>query len=218
VDDGFRFRGIESVTIELDGTFDATALALPAGFEHDAADARGRVSLFAFHVDGLRVTGVPLLSFTYPELLWRIAVRPGAAEHVGDEHERAWWVIACDLHARGPRWAARRYVRYDVRANHVEVAEHRIASRGPTGELSIGIDNKVEPAPPMDAERVLRVGRDAGWRVPWGDDRGMTNPLSHLISVEADTLSEATLGTKVMWATRAVVRRGRQHRCGVARR
>jgi hypothetical protein len=143
--------------------------------------------------------------------LWRIAVRRGG----GDEHERAWWVIACDLHARGPRWAARRYVRYDVRPNRVEVAEHRISSRGPSGDLSIGIDNKVQPGTPTE-RRVLRVGRDAGWQVPWGDDDGKTVPLSHRVAVETDTLSAATIGAPVMWAERALVRRCREHRCGVA--
>jgi hypothetical protein len=205
----YRFHGTESITIELEGTFDPGALVLPPGLEHDGDAGRGRVSLFAFHVEKLRAAGLPLVSFTYPELLWRIAVRRG--------DERAWWAIACDLHARGPRWAARRYVRYEVRANVVEVAEHRIRSRGPSGELAIGIDNKVEPAT-LTEPRVLLTGRDAGWRVPWGDGGGTTAPLAHRVAVETDTLSAATLGTAVMWANRATVRRGREHRCGVAHR
>ena len=196
------------MTIELDGAFDAAVLALPAGFAHDGVGDRGRVSLFAFHVEKIRTRGLPLLSFTYPELLWRIAVRRG--------DERAWWVIACDLHARGPRWAARRYVRYDVRPNRVEVAEHRIASRGPAGDLSIGVDNKVEPGA-MIERRPLRVGADASWQVPWGDDDGTTSPLRHRIAVETDTLSAVTVGAEVKWDSHAVVRRGREHRCGVAR-
>lgn len=206
-DSDYRFRGVESLTIELDGTFDASAVKLPPGFEHDG----GRVSLFAFHVDKLRVRGVPLLSFTYPEILWRLAVRRG--------DQRAWWAIACDLSARGPTWAARRYVRYDVRTHAVGVAEHRIRSGGPAGELSIEIDNKVEPWDRGDEpDRVLRTGADASWTVPWGDDAGTTAPLAHRVRVETDTLSTPTVGTAVMWAKRAVVRRGREHRCGVARR
>jgi hypothetical protein len=207
-DSAYRFRGVESLTIELDGTFDASAVKLPPGFEHDGE--QGRVSLFAFHVEKLRARGLPLLSFTYPEILWRIAVRRG------DEH--AWWAIACDLSARGPTWAARRYVRYDVRENAVEVAEHRIRSRGPAGELSLEIDNKVEPWTAAREERVLRTGADASWTVPWGDDDGTTAPLAHRVRVEADSLSTPTLGTAVMWAKSALVRRGREHRCGVARR
>jgi hypothetical protein len=54
----YRFAGTERVTVELDGTFDAAAVVLPEGLVHDG----GRISLFAFHVDRIRIAGVPLLS------------------------------------------------------------------------------------------------------------------------------------------------------------
>ncbi len=198
----YRFTGTERVTIEIAGTFDATKVTLPAGLAHDG----GRISLFAFHVERLRIAGVPLISWSYPEVLWRIAVtRDGT---------RCWWAIACDLEARGPAWAARRYVRYEVRRQHVVVDETRVVSRG-RGELAIEISNQV--AAPLALEhRELRTGRDAGWVVPWGEDD--TALLTHPVRLVCDSLSEPSLGAPVKWADRAVVRRGRAHRCGVAHR
>lgn len=199
----YRFTGTERVTIELAGTFDAAKVALPPGLAH----AGGRISLFAFHVEHLRIAGVPLVSWSYPEVLWRIAVT-----HHGTP---CWWAIACDLEARGPAWAARRYVRYQVRRQPVGVDETRIASRGQAGELAIQVSNKV--GAPLEVEhRELRTGRDAGWVVPWGED--LTSPLVHPVKIERDSLAEPTLGSPVEWADRAVVRRGRAHRCGVAHR
>jgi hypothetical protein len=195
-----KFAGTERVTIELAGAFDPASVPLPAGLEHDG----GRVSLFAFHVEKLRIEGIPLLSWSYPEVLWRIAVR-----HRG---EPCWWVTCCDLQVRGPAWAARRYVRYDVRKNEVIVDETRLISRGRTGELSIEVSNKVGAPLPIE-QRPVRVG-DGRWVVPWGDDGG--NSLAHPIKLLCDTLSEPTLGAPVKWADRAVLRRGRPHRCGVA--
>jgi len=198
----YLFTGTERVTIELAGTFDPSKVPLPAGLVH----AGGRLSLFAFHVDKLKIRGVPLLTWSYPEVLWRIAVT--------HEGVPGWWAIACDLAATGPRWAARRYVRYDVRAQHVLVEESRIESRGEAGELAIQVSNKI--GAPLEVERrELRTGRDA-WVVPWGDD--VTPLLVHPVKVERDSLSESSLGTPVEWADRAVVRRGRAHRCGVAHR
>lgn len=199
----FRFSGTERVTVEIDGTFDPAAVTLPPGLAHDG----GRVSLFAFHVEGLRIAGVPVLAWSYPEVVWRIAVM--------SEGVPCWWAIACDLHARGPAWAARRYVRYPVRRNEVLVDEQRLSSRGPAGELAVDISNKLAPAREVD-RRALRVGADAGWVIPWGDDPGQS--LTHTIKVERDSLSAPTVGTLVKWADHAVLRRGRQHRCGVAHR
>lgn len=71
-----RFSGTERATIELDGWFLPGALAVPRAAELELdAEGRGRVSLFAFHVDDLQIAGVPLLRASYAELLWRIAVR-----------------------------------------------------------------------------------------------------------------------------------------------
>ncbi len=198
-----RFTGTERVTIELGGTCDPSRVALPAGLAHDG----GRVSLFAFHVERLRIAGIPWMSWSYPEVLWRIAVtRDGAP---------CWWAIACDLEARGPAWAARRYVRYEVRRHHVAVDETRVISRGRAGELALEISNKV--AAPLELERrELRTGRDAGWVVPWGDDRGPS--LVHPVKIVRDSLSEPSFGAPVRWVDRAVLRRGRAHRCGVAHR
>lgn len=198
----FKFTGIERVTVEIDGTFDPARVALPAGLTHDG----GRVSLFGFHVDQLRIASVPLLSWSYSEVLWRIAaLRDGAP---------CWWVIACDLQARGPAWAAARYVRYPVRRTRVSVDEARLISRAPpAGELNIEITNKVGE-PRAIERRELRVGDDAAWVVPWGDDAERS--ITHPIKIEHDSLSGATLGTAVAWANHAVLRRGRRHRCGVA--
>lgn len=200
----FRFTGRERVTIELAGVFDPAAVPLPAGLIHDG----GRLSLFAFHVEGLRARGVPLLAWTYPEVLWRIAVTRAGVP--------SWWAIACDLEPRGPRWAARRYVRYAVRANRVVVEPTRIASSGPAGALEIAVAEVGSPSDAPVEDRQLRTGADAGWEVPWGDQPGPRQ--AHDVEIAADSLSAPTLGTPVEWAARAVVRRGRIHRCGVAHR
>lgn len=205
----YRFSGRERVTIELGGSFDPAALALPAGLSHDLAGGRARIELFAFHVDGLQVRSVPLARWSYPELLWRIAVRRG--------DEPAWWVIACDLAARGPRWAARQYVRYDVRPNAVTVTEQRVGSRGPLGELAIAIAGHSAMTRDRAPARALLVGSDASWEVPWGDAPEPA-PVTVDATVERDSLSRATVGDAVVWDTHASLRRGREHRCGVARR
>lgn len=202
-----RFHGRERITIELDGTLSAAALALPAGLELDPIDGRARVSLFAFDVEKLRITGIPLARWSYPEILWRVAVRRGS--------EPAWWIVACDLEARGPRWAAKRYVRYEVRAHAVEVTERRVGSRGNAGDFVMILDEEIEPVQ-LEPNRLLLVGADASWQVPWGDDDTPATRTSVL--VETDSLSVTTLGAPVLWAGDARVRRGRQHRCGVAHR
>src|SRR6185503_19615037 len=94
----YRFRGRERITIEIDGAFDPAGLAVPAGIELETVDGAARLRLFAFFVEGLRIAGVPLVRASYPEVLWRVAVRAAG--------ERAWWAIRCDLGAVGPRLAA----------------------------------------------------------------------------------------------------------------
>jgi hypothetical protein len=204
--DGFRFHGTERTTIELDGTFHPGRIAIPQRLELELdAEGRARVRLFAFDVDELRITGVPLLRTSYAELLWRIAVRAGDTP--------AWWVIACDLGERVPRALARRYVRYPVRAQRVLVNRDRLRSDGESGTLSVafGAPGSEEVAP---EPRSLLVGERAEWEVPWGDEG--TARLA-LATVESDSIADATLGAPVTWAAAALVRSGRQHRCGVAR-
>jgi hypothetical protein len=60
----------------------------------------------------------------------------------------------------------------------------------------------------------LLTGPDAGWRIPWADERvgGYQAP----VIVEADSLSAVTVGMPVKWAATARVRHDREHRCGVA--
>jgi len=203
----YRFTGRETATIELDGTFRPGGLAVPRQLELELDDeGRARVRLFAFHVEGLRIARVPLVRASYAEVVWRVAVRAGA--------KLAWWVPACDLGARAPRWLAARYIHYPVRAGTVEVTPDHVRVRAEAGVLSIALG----PAGTEDiaAEaRALIVGSAAEWEVPWGDDGAPAHPA--VATVEADALADATLGTPVTWAPAAFVRQGREHRCGVAR-
>lgn len=202
----YRFRGRERVTIELDGAFDPAGLAIPAGVALDPPGGPARVRLFAFFVEGIRITGVPLLRASYAEVLWRVAVRA--------ETGPAWWAMRCDLGAIGARLLARRWVRYPVRAAAVEVSEERVRVAAPAGELSIAIG---PPGAPAAVEpRPLITGLDGAWAVPWGEDGGAARAAP--ASVEHDTLSAITLGAEVRWSPTALVRRGREHRCGAARR
>jgi hypothetical protein len=217
----YRFRGRERVTIEFDGVFDPAGLAVPAGVSLEPPDGPARVRLFAFFVEGIRIAGVPLLRASYAEVLWRVAVRA--------EGEPAWWALCCDLGAFGPRIAARRWVRYPVRAAEVEVVEDRVRVVAPAGELAIAIGRPGEPGEPAGPggpaaggaagvePRRLITGLDAAWAVPWGDDGG-GGARAAPARVERDTLSRVTVGAEVRWAPTAVVRRGREHRCGTARR
>ncbi len=219
----YRFRGRERVTVEIDGAFDPAGLAVPAGVELERSDGAARVRLFAFFVEGIRITGVPLVRASYAEVLWRVAVRAAidrasgepAGEDARSEIVPAWWAIRCDLGARGPRFAARRWVRYPVHAAEVEVAEERVrVAAAAGGELAIAIG--AAGAAAAIEQRPLITGLDAAWAVPWGDDGG--EAVEAAVSVERDTLSAVTLGAEVRWSPTALVRRGREHRCGTARR
>jgi hypothetical protein len=195
----YRFEGRERVTIELDGTF-APGIALPDGLDFDLVDGRARVSLFAFHVEDLRIVGMPLVRASYGEVLWRIAVRRGT--------QRAWWVAACDLGALGPAWAARRWVRYPVRKARVEVGDRAVT----VDDFTFALGPDGDPA--LVEQRVLLTS--ALFQVPWGDDA----TGAHVAEVHAmtDPLARRTVGADVTWEMRAKVRRGRVHRCGVATR
>ncbi len=193
----YRFTGRERVTIELDGQ--AEGLRVPAPLELDG----GRVSLFAFFVEDLAITGVPLVRASYGELLWRIAVT--------DRGRPAWWIAACDIAARGPRIAARRWVRYPTRAlKHLDIDDQRIACDG----LSVRLG---APAGPQPVEvRPVLVGPSAEFEVPWGDDGAPGRAVP--VSIDDGALAEFTVGGNVQWAATAAVRHGRLHRCGTARR
>jgi hypothetical protein len=204
----YRFTGTERVTIELEGSFDPGTLKLPAGLVLDVDKQRARVSLFAFHVDELRVIGMPVVSASYAEVLWRVAVRHRGA--------RAWWVAACDLAARGPGWAARRWVRYPVRKSKVHVLDaHDVepACAGISaddGAISFALGPDGDPA--IVERRALLTG--SLYEVPWGDDG--TGARRAAVRAMTDTLGRVTLGSPVEWSGNAVIRRGRAHRCGVA--
>jgi hypothetical protein len=195
----YRFSGRERVTIELDGLFDPT-LELPSGLELDLVDGRARVSLFAFHVEDLRVTGIPLVRASYGEVLWRVAVRRG--------EQRAWWVAACDLAAMGPAWAARRWVRYPVRKTRVEVTDHAVSLEG------FGFELGEDGDPALVEQRDLLTS--SLFQVPWGDDASGAHVAE--VRTMTDTLGPRTVGSDVTWEASAKVRRGRVHRCGVATR
>ena len=203
----FRFTGRERATVELDGWFRPGGIAIPRQLELELdPDGRGRVRLFAFQVDDLRIARVPLVRASYAELVWRIAVRAAGAA--------SWWVPACDLGARAPRWLAARYVRYPTRAMNVVVAIDRVRCHGDAGTLAIHLG----PAGTEDVApetRALLVGSAAEWEIPWGDGGPAAHPA--VATIEADSLAEHTLGTPVTWAPAALVRTGREHRCGVAR-
>jgi len=190
-----KFSGTERVTIELEGTF-VPSRQLPV--EYDLVDGRARVSLFAFHVDQLHIVGIPFVRSSYAEVLWRIAVR-----HRG---EAAWWVTACDLAARGPAIAAKRWVRYPVRMTTVEVAETRVTSGGLDFELGA-------PDEPQAVEQRALLTGDL-FRVPWGDYASNAHRVT--VSRLTDRIGAETVGGDVSWSTSAILRKNREHRCGSA--
>jgi hypothetical protein len=202
-----RFSGTERVTLELDGWFLPGALAVPraAELELDAL-GRGRVSLFAFHVDDLKVAGLPILRASYAELLWRIAVR------IGDRP--MWWIAACDLGSRRARYLAGREIHYPVRAANVTVDFDQVRTEAGGGDLAISVGRPTHERVSPDRRTVI-TGPRAEWEVPWGDDGSGASLAT--ATVEVDSLSTRTLGMSVAWAPVCLVRSGRLHRCGSAR-
>jgi hypothetical protein len=203
LDDGntqYQFHGIERATIELEGTFDATqSFSAPVDLEIDEDD-RARVSVLAFQVDDLKITGVPLVRASYAQLLWRIGIR-----HHG---KPAWWVIACDLEPLGARLIVERTMRYPVRRNPVEVTVSSINAPGFVVDLAAATS-----ARRLEADHRILVARD-GWQVAWGDDAATAAVAP--ATVLDDMLAFETIGTRVQWSPTALVRTGREHRCGTA--
>ena len=121
----YQFRGIERATVEIEGTFDAAqSFSQALDLEIDEND-RARVSVFAFHVDDLKITGVPLVRASYGELLWRVAIR--------SHGQPAWSVVACDLEPLGARLIAERT---DVPRGVVNVATSDQYSLGTNFSIS----------------------------------------------------------------------------------
>ena len=201
-----RFAGTERATIEVDGWFAPGALAVPrsATLELDA-EGRARVSLFAFHVDDLAITALPILRASYAELLWRVAVEVAGRP--------AWWIASCDLGSRRARLVAERAIHYPVRRAEVAVDLEGIRVEAGPRTLAISVGQPGDHRSP-DRRRVL-TGPRAEWEVPWDDD-GSGAQLAPA-SVEADSLSPTTLGMSVTWAAVCLVRTGRLHRCGSSR-
>ena len=202
-----RFSGTERTTIELDGWFHSRALAIPRTAELELDDdGRARVSLFAFHVDDLQITGVPLVRASYAELLWRIAVR--TAGRLG------WWIVACDLASRRARYVAEHEIHYPVRRSTVVVEHTAVRCISGAGDLvlSVGVGEARAVSP---ERRGVFTGPRAEWEVPWADD-GSAGRIAP-VRVEADSLSGPTLGMSVTWAPVALVRSGRLHGCGSSR-
>jgi hypothetical protein len=204
-----RFSGTERATIELDGYFHPRALVIPRTAELELDDdGRARVSLFAFHVDDLRITTprVPLIRASYAELLWRVAVRTAG--------RRAWWVVACDLGSRRARYLAERELHYPVRKAELAADLEAIRCISPTGDLVISLGRTGGDRASPERRGVF-TGARAEWEVPWSDD-GSAGRLAPA-RVEADSLSATTLGMSVTWAPVALVRVGRLHGCGSSR-
>lgn len=202
-----RFSGIERATIELDGWFAPGAVVIPRAAELELdADGRGRVSLFAFHVDDLRIAGLPLVRASYAELLWRIAVRV--------DGRPVWWIAACDLTSRRARYLAEREIRYPVRRARVAVDLDQLRCEADRGDLAISVGHQARERLSPERRAVV-TGPRAEWEVPWGDDGSGAHVAP--VSIEADSLSSRTLGMSVTWAPVCLVRAGRLHRCGSAR-
>jgi len=201
------FAGTERATIELDGWFQPGALVLPRSAEPELdAEGRARVSLFAFHVDDLRIAGVPLVRASYAELLWRVAVQVAG--------RAAWWIAACDLGSRPARVLAERAIHYPVRPARVAVDIDRIRAEAGPRALAISVGRAARERLSPECRPVL-TGPRAEWEVPWGDD-GLAAQLAP-VSVDTDSLGATTLGMSVTWAPVALVRTGRLHRCGSSR-
>jgi hypothetical protein len=210
-----ELAGTEAWTLELTGRVPRGAV------EHAAAGlplretAEGvEVGLLLFGMRGLGVVRLPGPRFDYGEALWRLGVDlddvPG------------WLGHTCDLDRALVGVLGRVLVRYPVRRARIEHADDgerwSVVVEAAQGRRLRVDAVPSEDGPPATRPRPLVVGRDGHWsRIPWREDPAGWRRTA-AIEVREDGLSAATLGGAVRWSARALVHRGRVHRCGLARR
>ena len=198
-------RGIESETLEMDGTLAADArpdvpapLTLPAGPAH--------VNVLFFAMRKLALRGVPWPAFDYVEALWRMSVR--------FEGEPAWLAVACDIDRGLIRALGRRIVRYPTR---VASFDGRWAVEVDGALLDACVMGEGESPAPVSAKRTFVRDRAKLYEIPW-EEIPASDRHTARVEVRSDSLSERTFDAPVAWNASALVHRGRTHMCGIARR
>lgn len=204
----FELRGTEERTLEIGGSIGRDVLP-PLPFELETDDDRVRVEVLFFRMRGLRVRGTPAPSFDYDEALWRVGVR--------FEGELAWFALACDLDSWSVRTTGAALVRYPVRRARFSIEDGRFAVEDDRGRsFRVRVTETCEVPELRPPRRTLVRSNGALFEIPWKeeptDERRVASP-----TIEDDALVRATFGASVRW-DRAVVQRGRVHRCGRARR
>ncbi|MHB8417748.1 MAG: YqjF family protein [Myxococcales bacterium] len=210
----FELHGTEVLTIELSGSLPVEqALELTRdGLGLELREGRAVVSLLVFHMHGLRGGALPAPSFDYWEALWRVGVlwdgRP------------AWFGCACDLDHPLVAWAGRRLVRYPVRRasfSHAD-AETSCAVTVTVSGLSLNLGATCgEPIAAAPPRRLLVRSGGSLYEIPW-DERPASYRRHAEIDVTDSSLAHATFGRGASFERVGVVHRGREHRCGLARR
>lgn len=204
-------RGVEAVTVELDGRLElarAKSIVGP-GLELEAVDGAALVNLFAFQMEGMSVRGVPGPRLDYGELLWRVAVR--------HSDQPAWLCLACDIDTMIVRALGALLVRYPTREARIDVGERRLEGVDPEqGRFVLQLERR-EGAVVDGPERAMLVrSRGALYRIPWGSGVAPERWNAD-VRVEHASLARKTFEGDVAWSAVARVMRARPHECGVAR-
>lgn len=203
-----ELRGTEHLTWEIEGRL-APAHArprAPATLELERDEGGVVVSLLAFDMLGLR-PAARLPGLSYREALWRIGVRLRG--------ELAWFGVACDLDRRLVAAFGRWMVRYPVRHAAIELAEDSLRVAFGEQLLSFGARPlAVEDPPPVPPRPLLVADRGRLYRIPWREEPAPRRWFA-AIDPREHSLASATLGP-VRWSARALLQRGRIHRCGLA--
>ena len=210
-----RLTGIESSTLELDGsisTADARRLAGDLPLE-GLRDHRVRARVLFFAMTGLHVRGLGRPAFDYNEALWMVGVAYGGA--------LAWFAIACDLDHRVIRSTGAILVRYPVRRATIEIAGAgealRFDVRVPSGSrFSVRATPEAGHPSAVPPRRVVVRSTGRLYEIPWNEEPAPER-VTATCTVAECALGQETLGASVDWESRGLVHRGRRHTCGLAR-
>lgn len=201
--------GTEALTLELDGTIDATDARrlVPAAFELDGTEVE--VNLLIFRMKSLAVDAVPKVGLDYSEALWRVAIRHDSAP--------AWYAAACDLDHPFVRLAGKRLIRYPVRHAAFELTDRYCRIRAGAIDFELRIDEPAEEFAPRPARRIFTSTHRTHYEIPWAEAPATSHRLAAIAEV-GGVLGRRTFGESLVWSDRARVLEGRTHRCGLARR
>lgn len=211
-DDRLPFRGTETLLLDVPATVSRAwaeeQVRALGPIDLVGGTDRIEASVCALYIRGLRVGALPLLRFSYPEVLWRISARVDGAP--------AWIVLRCDV-GRVMRPLVSLSDRYHARASEIRFDERRLSVHAPAGALVLRVEHAEGPGAWPGERSVLTVdARGSLHRIPWGHAVPAETQGARVF-VEDARLLEATFHPGATLATEGTLARRREHACGIAR-